>query len=252
MAKLPISIQLYTLRDAVSQDFTAALSALSKVGFKAAELAGYGDLKTAEAARKAFDAAGLVVSGMHVSREAFQGSVDSVIADAETLGTKNVILPYVDHNALISGELWRKFAVECNGYAKKVSEAGLTFSYHNHDFEFKKYDGVYAFDTFLQHSDPSLVKIELDLYWVANGGLDPVAYLKQLGNRVVLVHLKDRTADGKFAPVGTGTLDFTALTDAAAAQGVQYGVVEQDDCYGKDPLECVTTSFQNLKKLGIA
>jgi len=251
MAKLPISVQLYTLRDAVSADFAGTLKKLAKIGYKAAELAGYGVLKAAAATKKAFDAAGLVVSGMHVSRDQFKGNIAGVIADAKTLGCTNVILPYVDHNSFKSGDDWRAFAVECNGYAKAVADAGLTFSYHNHDFEFKKFDGVYAMDTFLQHSDPKLVKIELDLYWVSKGGLDPVAYLKQIGSRVILVHLKDKAADGKFAPVGTGTLDFKALTDTAAGLGVKYGVVEQDDSYGKDPIENVTISFENLKKLGV-
>lgn len=252
MAKLPISVQLYTLRDAVSTDLAGTLKALSKIGFTGAELAGYGDLKTAPAVRKAFDDAGLKVSGMHVSLDAFKADTAAVIADAKTLGCSNVILPYVDQSTLTTAADWRNFAQTCQTIGKQVTAAGLTFSYHNHDFEFKKYDGEYAMDILLQHSDANAVKIELDLYWVARGGLDPVTYLKKLGKRVVLVHLKDMAADQKFAPVGTGTLNFTALTDAAAAAGVQWGVVEQDDCYGKDPLECVALSFANLKKLGIA
>jgi len=251
MAKLPNSVQLYTLRDAVSKDFAGTLKKLSQIGYKAGELAGYGDLKTAAETRKAFDANGMVVSGMHVGLDAFKKDTNAVIADAKTLGCQNVILPYIDPNTLGTHAEWRTFAATCQNFGKLVTDAGLTFAYHNHDFEFRKYENEYAMDIFLQHSDPKAVKIELDLYWVSKGGLDPVAYLKQLGNRVVLVHLKDKTADGKFAPVGTGTLDFKALTDTAAGLGVRYGVVEQDDCYGKDPFECVATSFENLKKIGV-
>lgn len=252
MAKLPISVQLYTLRDAVSKDLGGTLKSLANIGFTGAELAGYGDLKTAAAVRKAFDDAGLTVSGMHVSLDVFKADTAAVIADAKTLGCANVILPYVDQSEFTSSEDWRQFAALCNGFGKQVVAAGLTFGYHNHDFEFKKFDGEYAMDTFLQHADPKAVKLELDLFWVSFAGLDAATYLKKAGSRVILVHLKDMTADKKFAPVGTGTLDFAALTDAAAAAGVKWGVVEQDDCYGKDPLECVATSYANLKKLGIA
>jgi sugar phosphate isomerase/epimerase len=89
---------------------------------------------------------------------------------------------------------------------------------------------------------------------VKHGELDPVTYMKKLGRRLVLVHLKDM-AEGperKFAPVGTGILDFKAICDEAVKLGVKYGIVEQDDCYGMDPMEAIKISLENLKKIGVA
>ncbi len=254
MAKLNISVQLYTLRDATSIDLPGVLKAVKKIGYTGAELAGYGNLKTAAEVRKAFDDAGLKVSGAHIGIDQFEKNMDQVIADSKTLGNTNVIVPYLGEDRRKNGEDYRKLARDLTAWGKTVAAAGLTLSYHNHAFEFEKFDGQFGLDILWQHADPAFVKAELDLYWVKRGGVDPVAYVKQLGKRVVLVHLKDMDAgaDQKFAPVGTGTLDFIAISEACAAAGVQWGAVEQDDCYGADPLKNVEISFNNLKKLGIA
>ena len=112
--------------------------------------------------------------------------------------------------------------------------------------------GKYALDVLLENSDPELVKLEVDVYWVKHGGDDPVARMTRLGQRVVALHLKDMAAgpDQKFAEVGTGILDFKAILAAAEKTGAKYGAVEQDETYGTPPLDAIRTSFENLKKLG--
>jgi sugar phosphate isomerase/epimerase len=254
MAKLPVSVQLYTLRDLAKTDLPGVLKSLAKIGYSGGELAGYGNLKSATEVRKAFDDAGLVVSGAHVGIDQLEKDLDGVIADHKTLGNTNVIIPWLGEERRQDAAAWRAFAATCNDIGRKLADAGLTLSYHNHDFEFKTFDGTYGLDIFWQHSDPKYVNAELDVYWVVRGGVDPVAYIKQLGSRVKLIHLKDMATgeEKKFAPVGTGVIDFVPITDAAAAVGVEWGAVEQDNCYGMDPLESVRISFDNLKKLGIA
>lgn len=254
MAKLPVSVQLYTLRDLTKTDLPGVLKSLAKVGYTGAELAGYGNLTSAAEVRKAFDEAGLKVSGAHVGIDLLEKDLDAVIADHKTLGNTNVIIPWLGEERRGDAEAWRAFAGTCNQIGAQLADAGLTLSYHNHDFEFKTFDGTYGLDIFWEHTNPSVVFAELDIYWVVKGGVDPVAYIKQLGTRVKLIHLKDM-ADGpekKFAPVGTGVIDFVPVTDAAAEVGVEWGAVEQDNCYGANPLDNVTISFNNLKKLGIA
>ncbi len=254
MAKLPISVQLYTLRDLTAKDLPGVLKSLAKIGYTGAELAGYGNLTSATEVRKAFDAAGLKVSGAHVGIDQLEKDLPAVIADHKVLGNTNVIIPYLGEDRRKDSAAWRAFAASCNTIGKQLADAGLTLGYHNHAFEFEKFDGIFGLDIFWQHTDAEYVKSELDVYWVARGGVDPVAYIKQLGSRCNLVHLKDLAAgeEKKFAPVGEGTLDFVAISDAAASVGVQWGAVEQDNCYGADPLENVEISFTNLKKLGIA
>ena len=93
-------------------------------------------------------------------------------------------------------------APQLNAIGQRCLEHGITFAYHNHDFEFARVEGVYLLDYLLQATDPSLVKSELDVYWVAYAGIDPVHYLETLANRVALIHLKDMAADRSMTEVG--------------------------------------------------
>jgi sugar phosphate isomerase/epimerase len=254
MAHLPISVQLYTVRNLTAEDFAGTMKKIAGIGFKNVEMAGYGNLKTAAEAKKALDDAGMKVSGVHSALDPLTKELDKVLADCQTLGTKNVVCPWLVEERRKGTDMWKKNAAEINAIGKKCLEKGFELSYHNHSFEFEKFDGKTAMDIFWENTEPSLVKSELDVYWVKHGGLDPVAYMKQLGRRVTLVHLKDMAAgpDKKFAPVGTGILDFKAICSEAEALGVKYGIVEQDDCYDMPPLEAIKISFENLKKMGVA
>ena len=254
MAKMNISVQLYTLRDQVQADLPGVLKALKKIGYAGAELAGYGSLKTAAEVKKAFDDAGLQVTGAHVGIDQAKNESARVIADHKTLGNNKVVIPWIGEPYTSSAQGYRNLAAECNAIGATLKAEGLHLGYHNHSFEFKTFDGQYGLDILWQHADPTLLFAELDLFWVKHGGVDPTAYLKQVGKRAKLVHLKDMAPgeDKKFAPVGNGTIDFVAISEAAAVAGVEWGVVEQDDCYGQDPLSVVEISFRNLQKLGIA
>ena len=138
------------------------------------------------------------------------------------------------------------------GIGRACHEKGFEFAYHNHSFEFQKFDGKTGMDILFDNCPPHLVRAEVDVYWVKHGGEDPVTRIDKLGSRVISLHLKDMAAgpDQEFAPVGTGLLDFKAILDAAAILGVKYGAVEQDNCYEQSPLEAVRISYQNLQKLG--
>jgi sugar phosphate isomerase/epimerase len=256
MAKLPISVQLYTLREAVSVDLPGVLKSLKKIGYAGSELAGFGNLKSAADVKKAFDDAGLAVSGAHVGIEQLESNLAGVIADHVVLGNRNVIIPWLGEERRKDAASWRAFAATCQTIGKQLAAEGMTLLYHNHDFEFRQFDGgQYGLDILWQHTDAGAVKAELDVFWVKKGGMDPAAYIRKLGKpRVKLIHLKDMAAgaDAKFAPVGEGILDFASISDAAAEVGVEWGAVEQDNCYGADPLKNVEISFRNLQKMGIA
>jgi sugar phosphate isomerase/epimerase len=254
MAKMNISVQLFTLRDATAVDLPRVLKAVKKIGYAGGELAGYGNLASAAEVKQAFDDAGLKVSGAHVSIDALEKDLAKVIADSKTLGNKNVVVPYLGEERRKDAAAWKTFAGVMNDFGRKLAAEGLVLGYHNHAFEFEKFDGKSGMDIFWENSDPKLVKAELDMYWIQHAGENPAAYLKKLANRCNLVHQKDMEPgeEKRFAPVGTGLLDFKSISDAAAGLGVEWGVVEQDRCYDKDPLQNVELSFRNLQKLGIA
>lgn len=262
MPTLRPSVQLYTLRDDVAKDFSGTLRKVAEIGYEGVELAGFGSAGSALAAKRAADEAGLVVSGMHVGLEALETDLDAALADAETVGTKLLICPYLADTRRVGGADYVQMAEFFDRLGAACADIGLTFCYHNHDFEFQTfpakpgdpYEGeMDGMDLLFRFSDPKLVKSELDVYWVKRGGHDPAYYLKRMADRVAVVHLKD-LADGsehKFAPVGEGVLDFPAIVAAAVEAGVEWGVVEQDNCYDVPPIEAVRTSFENLKRMNL-
>jgi sugar phosphate isomerase/epimerase len=251
---IPISIQLYTVRDLTATDFAGTLKQVAAIGYKSVEMAGYGNLKTAAEAKKALDDAGLRVDGTHAPIEQLEQDIAKVLDENDTLGSKLIICPWMPEARRKDADAWKSVAKSLNQAGRACHERGIDFAYHNHSFEFQKFDGKTGLDILFENSEPHLVKAEIDVYWVQHGGEDPVARINKLGGRVVALHLKDMAAgaDKKFAEVGTGVLDFKAILNAATKHRVRYGAVEQDNTYGKDPLAAIKTSYENLKKLGAA
>jgi sugar phosphate isomerase/epimerase len=250
--KLNLAVQLYTLREGCERNFAAAVKDVARIGYRAVETAGYGNLKTAAQARKALDDAGLSVAGMHVPIEACEASIGRVLDDADAMGTNVVIVPWLDESKRQSAADWRRVGERLSRFADAANPRGIELAYHNHSFEFKKFEGRTAMEILFDSASPK-VKAELDVYWLAHGGEDPVAFIERFGKRTIALHLKDmaRGAERRFAPVGSGILDFAAITEAGQRVGVKYAAVEQDDCYGQSPLEAIRVSFENLKRLGI-
>jgi sugar phosphate isomerase/epimerase len=251
---IDISVQLYTVRDLTAKNFAGTMKEVARIGYRQVELAGYGNLKTAAEAKSALDDAGLTVSGAHAPIEALEKDVEKILDENELLGSKVLICPWMPEERRKDAAGWKAVAKSLNQVGRACHERGIDFAYHNHSFEFQKFEGKNGLDILFENTEPHLVRAEIDVYWVQHGGEDPVARLNQLGERVISLHLKDMAAgdDKKFAEVGTGVLDFKAILAAATKNGVKYGAVEQDSTYGKNPLEAIKVSYENLKKLGAA
>jgi sugar phosphate isomerase/epimerase len=249
---IPISVQLYTVRDAVAKDFADTAKKVAAIGYKSVEMAGFGNLKTAAEAKKALDDAGLKVDGTHAPIDRLEKELATVADEAEALGTTLIICPWLPEERRKDAAGWKAFGKSLNTIGRGLHERGIDFAYHNHSFEFKEFEGRKGLDLIFENSEPHLVKAEVDIYWVRHGGEDPVERLNKLGDRVVALHLKDMAPgdDKKFAEVGAGVIDFKSVLETATKLGVRYGAVEQDNTYGKDPFEAIKTSYENLKKLG--
>jgi sugar phosphate isomerase/epimerase len=248
---LPISVQLYTVRDLTATDFAGTMKKVASIGYREVELAGYGNLKTAAEVKKAIDDAGLKVSGAHAPLERLEKELDKVLDENDTLGNKNVICPWLPEARRKDAAGWKQAAATLNKIGRAVHERGFEFAYHNHSFEFQKFDGQTGLDLLFDNTDAHLVKAEIDVYWVQHGGEDPVTRINKLSGRIMALHLKDMAAgeSKNFAEVGTGILDFKAILAAGEKAGAQYGAVEQDNTYGTPTLEAIKVSFENLKKL---
>lgn len=252
MAKLDIALQMYTVRDEAKEDFVGTFKKVADIGYTAVELAGTGDLPAAEL-KTVLDDIGLKPMGTHVAIDALEKSLEENLAYYEALGVPFITCPYMPEERRKDGAAWRATAAALQAIGQKVVDAGFTFCYHNHSFEFERFDGQYGIDILFGATDANLVQSELDTYWVQHGGEVPAEYITKLSGRVPLIHLKDMLDDAgrSFAEVGEGILDWTAIFEAGGAAGAQWYIVEQDRCQ-RPPMESIRISLENLKKMGVA
>jgi sugar phosphate isomerase/epimerase len=248
LKKFPIAVQPYTIREAMSKDYAGALEQVAEIGFKGIELGCPPEGMTVSRQKALLDRLGLKVVGTHAGFDTLDFNPDAIADYLEEVdGGKFVAisLRFESRQAVLDK------AKKMNEIGEKFRRRGVTFLYHNHDWEFVKYDGEYALDILLRETDPELVKTEPDTYWIKKGGEDPAAYLSKLKNRAPMLHIKDMEAgDGQFfAEIGTGIIDFQAVAKAAEEIGVQWMVVEQDQTR-RDPFESLRISYDNLVKLG--
>lgn len=249
MPPIPISLQLYTVRDLTAKDMAGTLAAVAKMGFQFVELAGYGNLKSAAEVKRALDSVGLKVSSSHTSLDALEANLPAAIEDARTLGHRHIVVPWLAEARRSTVEGYKQAAASMNRIGAETRRNGIGLAYHNHDFEFKKLDGRNGLDWLFDSCDADLVGAEVDVYWVKSGGEDPVERLAKFGRRATLVHLKDMARDGKYAPLGTGILDFPKILTACAACDTKFLIIEQDVTYDLPPMEAVAVSWNYLKNL---
>ena len=252
MSKIPIALQLYTVREDADKDFAGTIRKVAGIGYGAVEFAGYGGLSMRELTGLLSENH-LRVAGSHVGIDQLQSDIAKVIDENLALGSNYVVVPYLGEEWRQGAAGYKKTAAALNGFGETLNSHGLTLAYHNHDFEFKTQDnGELGIDILLGNTDPILVKAEVDTYWVLAAGQDPVAFIKKHSGRVPLLHIKDRdTTDGSFAPIGTGDLPLDEIVAAAPSVGTEYLIVEQDMTKGP-ALEAVTLSYNNLKARGYA
>lgn len=263
-AKAPskIGLQLYTLRQDLSKDLEGTLKKVAAIGYKEVELFGYNDGKffgkTPKEFKAILDGLGLdPVSGHYgagVQMKDQKGTLSNdwqrAVDDAAAIGQKYVNCAYLTDGERKSIEDYKKYVDLFNKSGEVAKKAGLQFGYHNHDFEFKKLDGQLPYDL-IASTDPDLVKLELDLYWIVKAGLDPVDLFKKYPGRFPLWHVKDMDkGDQSFAEVGTGSIDFKKIFDARKIAGMTHFFVEQD--VAKIPaLEAIDISFKNVTKMKV-
>jgi len=271
----PWGVQIYTVRERLKTDAAATFKAIADIGYKELEMLSDG---LAESARLA-KAVGLAPVSLHIPSPLVTGdwapwapalggrtppasyTLEAAAAEARALGIKYLVVSYLMPAERSKPGFFDSFPDALNKAGEVVRKAGLQLCYHNHGFEFEKgSDGRPVLDAMMARLDPSLVKLELDVFWVSITGADPVALLQKYSGRVALMHLKDKAAgtpvetnEGHVAPatfkeVGSGSLDFKAILKAADAAGVEHFFVEQDQTPG-DPVASLKKSFAYLQQL---
>ena len=266
----PPGVQLYTVREVLQSDPRAALARLRDIGIVEAELYGLdaaGDASVV-AQRIAERKAAFADHGIRVPYTHIDGSLtgSDVIADrAHALGVDTVIVALPsEFSAQRDGRFTMaplqtraqidQLADKLNRVGREYRQRGLTFGYHNHHVEFMPVEGVVPYDHMMERTDPDLVKLELDLGWLALAGVDPVAYLRKYSGRVISCHLKDYDAriatdvpQRKLVEPGAGGIDFGAALAAMIATNVMHGFIEID--VSDDPFGAVERGHRHLQAL---
>jgi len=243
--KIPVGLQLYSLRVQCKTDLPGMLTAVSKIGYRGVEFAGYHG-RSAKELRKLLDDNGLVACGTHTPYESVQGDkLKETVEFNLTIGNKFLVVPWM--NETKSKQEWLDRARLFNDIAAKVKPDGLWVGYHAHAHDFKQIDGVSAWDLFFGNTEPEVV-MQLDTSNCCEGGADPVAVLKKYPGRARSIHLKAH-GGGPDAVIGEDKVEWKEIFAFCEGKGkTQWYIVEHES--GKDPLDAVKRCFEALKKLG--
>ena len=252
MSKIPIALQMHTLRDEAAVDFVGTLKKVVEVGYTGVETKINDSLSPTEL-KKLLDDMGLEWAGIHADMNDLEKEPNRFIDYSLAMDCQYVVCSSLATEKRNSEKGYREAAELLNVVGEKCQREGLQLCYHNHSFEFQTFGGKYGFDILYEESDPKLVQAQIDVYWVKHGGEDPVDYIKRYSGRCPLIHLKDMADDAErsFAEVGEGILDFEAIFEASDASGAKWYIVEQDTCK-RPPLESVRISLENIKSMGMA
>lgn len=241
-----IALQLYTVRSLTAEDMPGTLRKVAELGYRAVELAGFGN-SNPEEVRRSLDDLGMRAIGIHLGLSLWQDP-RAALEIARTLGCGDAVLPGVPTEYRQSAKRVRELAQSLNDWGAASRDAGIRFSYHNHDWEFAALGDGSAWDMLTSGTDPKLVNLELDAYWAQFAGKDPVELIGQLAGRLPLLHVKDMANEPsrRDAPVGAGVINWGAILNAAARAGTEWYIVEQD--HPQDALKDVEASLRQLEE----
>jgi sugar phosphate isomerase/epimerase len=250
-----LGAQLYTVRQDAARDLPAVLEAVRKIGYTEVET--YWDIYAHPPAelRRMINDHGLTAPSGHFD----YGGLDSKIDYAKSLGVQYVICPILPESMWLTLDGYKRAADQFNVWGETIHQGGMQFGFHNHNYEFRRFGDITGFETMMSRCDPKLVCMEMDCYWITQAGRDPLQMFRQYGNRIKLLHLKDRkpgfptsqmkdAAAEHFTEVGAGTIHWQEILAVAAKNGVKHLFVERDsgDLLA---MESLRISYQNLQKM---
>ena len=266
--KKPIGVQLYTVRDQAEKDLPGVLKVIHEIGYQ--EVEPYWNIYNhpAKELKQMLTDHGLTAPSGHFDYE----GLDTKFDYASELGLTYMTCPMLPKSMWNSLDDFKKAADQFNKWGAEAKKRKMKFAFHNHNYEFKElgdqnshFAGLPAgaplngYSVLWHFTDPKLVSFEMDCYWVAQAGIDPVKFLDMHGERIKMLHLKDRKpgfppsqslddAAMHFTEVGNGSLNWKAILAAAQKNKIEHMFVEQDFC-DKPPLESLKISYENLQKL---
>ena len=263
MSKYKMGLQLYTVRDAMEADPMGTLKKVRELGYEDLELYGYdGEAGTfygfkAAEFKNILEDVELTTSSCHYGLPAFFESpeddllkyVDQCIEGAHAVGHSFITWPWLDpkHRNM---EGFKKLCDKLNKIGERVASSGLRFAYHNHGFEFEDHNGQIGYDLIVSETDPELVKLQLDLYWVAHDSeLSSKEWIEKQPGRFVMWHIKDMHKESRdYTELGNGSIDFHPILPLAEKAGLEYYYLEQGSNFAVNSMQSIADSAAYFKK----
>ena len=256
-------LALYTLRDSMAINPKATLKVVADAGYAYVESADYAEGKfygmTPAEFKSTLDSLGLTAISAHMGMVTLENA-DQLIADVKAAGITYFVIPVPPMGMFTFDPATQMLGKNgtadelvsiMNAIGEKCHQAGLKLLYHNHDFEFKPLaDGTVIEEVLLEKCNPEWVNFQMDLYWVTKAEANALTYFEKYPGRFKAWHVKDMDQEGKFAPVGTGTIDFKSILAQKVKSGMEFYLVEQDQTFGLDPMEAIKISHKGLIDLG--
>jgi len=261
--KYKIGLQLFTIRDAMAKDPIGSLKKVKAMGYQDLEIYGYDSVKNmyyghnTKDFKKILEDVGLTTTSGHYgfhpyfnkSEDELYRFVDQCIKGADALDQKYITWPWLDPDTR-SIEAFEKLVGMLNRIGERVTKAGLGFAYHNHNFEFTDHNGRHGYELILAETDPALVKLQLDLYWVCHASkLSPIEIIAKQPDRFVMWHIKDMdkvTRD--YTELGNGSIDYTQMLPNISKTGLEYYYLEQGGNYAMNSMQSIEDSIQYFKQ----
>jgi len=246
-----LAAQLYTVRDhtKTASDLAATLRKVRAIGYPAVQLSGTAPAPPEDVAKMLADN-GLTCCSTHESSQSLLDETKAIAQYLAKLGCTSTACSNPGRVRLDTRDDVKALAARLNAAGKVLRDVGITFSYHNHATEFRRFNGRLMLDILYQETDPRCLHAELDTYWVQYGGGDSEHWCRALKGRLLALHLKDykMTPEHRptFAEIGQGNLDWPGIIAAADDSGCQWYIVEQDHCDG-DPFDSLRISFEYLR-----
>lgn len=245
---MEIGAQFFTLRDFCkdTDSFAESLKKVADIGYKTVQISGTCQYDP-KWLQKQLKKNGLKCVLTHIAPDKLQNETAKVAEDHDVFGCDRVGLGWFgfDEEKHIDD-----FIRVYTPVAETLHQNGKYFMYHNHDGEFKKVNGKLVLETLAENMSSDEMGFTLDTFWVQAGGGDPAQWIERLSGRVPCIHLKDYAYGRKMAVIGEGNINFDRVFEKAESAGTKYMLVEQDDCNGEDPFDCLKRSFEFLKSRG--
>jgi sugar phosphate isomerase/epimerase len=225
-----------------------------EIGYTAVQVSGIGPIPH-EDVKAVVDEFDLTICITHVGFDYLQNDIETAIAQHKLWDCPNVAIGSMPGHYREGGEdAFKQFAKDATEVGKRLADAGLTFSYHNHSFEFVRFGDRTGLDIIYEESDPRYLQAEIDTYWIQHGGGDVRAWIDKVAGRMPVIHFKDMVMyEGAqtMAEIGEGNLNWPGIIEACEAAGVEWYAIEQDRCQ-RNPFESLKISYDNLRAMGVA